>query len=412
MASLDYNITLGLESITKLCELLNNPQDKFKSIHITGTNGKGSVGAYIESILMEYGYTVGRYTSPAIETILETITINRIPITLEDYDTCKDTVLKASAKVEKLGIRKPSQFELETAIAFEYLSTRCDIAIIEVGMGGRLDATNVLHNKILSVITSISLDHTKYLGDTLKSITIEKCGIIQKGVPTITVSQCDEVMTVIKRICQENHSELNIANINEIQNVRLSNDYTLTFDYLNVNGKFAKYSGIKSKLIGDFQTDNAILSIKACETLGIFKESIMQGIYNAVWKYRFEIIKTNPVIILDGCHNADASKRLRKSLDTYFKDKSICYIMGVFKDKDYKTIVKNLCDRADYIYTISTDGKRSLSAETLAEVIRKYNCNVTPCDSISIAIELSKRANTDVILVFGSLSTLSQFNDF
>lgn len=401
----DYNITLGLESILKLCELLDNPQDKFKSIHITGTNGKGSTGAYIESILMESGYTVGRYTSPAVVSFLETITINRVPINLDNYNICKDKVIEVSKQLESLDIREPSQFELETAIAFEYLSTRCDIAIIEVGMGGRLDATNVLHNKVLSVITSISLDHTQFLGSTLKDITIEKCGIIQKNVPTVTISQNDEILQTIKSICKEKDSPLKIANRLDICNVYLDKDYILTFDYLN-------YKQLKSKLIGDFQTDNAILSIIACETLNISKECIINGIFKAVWKYRFEIIKSNPIVILDGCHNANASKRLRNSLDTYFKDKSICYIMGIFKDKDYITIVKNLCDRADYIYTISTDGRRSLSAETLAEVVKAYNCNVTPCDSISEAIELSKKANTDIILIFGSLSTLSQFNDF
>ena len=212
MPTLDYKLTLGIESISRLCELLGNPQDKFKSIHITGTNGKGSTGAYIESILIQSGLTIGRYTSPAVKDMLETITINKVPITQQEYDVCKSKVLEASAKLESLGVRQVSQFELETAIAFEYLSTRCDVAIIEVGMGGRLDATNVLHNKILSVITSISLDHTQYLGSTLKDITTEKCGIVQNGVPTVTILQNDEVIKTIKDICLQKGSPLSIAN--------------------------------------------------------------------------------------------------------------------------------------------------------------------------------------------------------
>jgi dihydrofolate synthase/folylpolyglutamate synthase len=164
-------------------------------------------------------------------------------------------------------------------------------------------------------------------------------------------------------------------------------------------------------MLGDFQTDNATLAITTCEVLNIPKGDIVKGILNARWKYRFEIVRTNPLVILDGCHNADASKRLRNTLDAYFKGKSICYIMGIFKDKDYTTIVSNLCDRAEVVYTISTDGKRSLSAESLAEVVKSYNPNVTPCSSVPQAVALAKTSNTDVILVFGSLSTLAQFDN-
>jgi len=406
MASLDYNITLGLESISKLCELLGNPQDAFRSIHIAGTNGKGSTGAYIESILIENGITVGRYTSPAVRSLFETITVNRTPITLDDYNTCKDRVIKVSKRLESIGVREPSAFELETAIAFEYLSTRCDVAIIEVGMGGRLDATNVLHNKILSVITSISLDHTQYLGDTLTSIATEKCGIIQSGVPTVTIMQHHDVLDTIYDVCKRKGSNLSVADRSNVLNVALDGNYILHFDYL-------AYKDLQSQMLGDFQIDNAILSIVACETLNVPKECIVRGISKAVWKYRFEIVRRDrPLIVLDGCHNADASLRLRKTLDDYFNNMSICYIMGIFKDKDYKTIVKNLCDRADVVYTISTDGIRSLSAENLAKVVRSYNDNVTPCYSIEQSIKLARSSNTDVILVFGSLSTLSQFDEF
>lgn len=398
------NITLGLEAISALCKELGNPQDRFKSIHIAGTNGKGSTGAYIEAILMEAGFTVGRYTSPAVVNLFETITINRKPITLNEYNVHKDKVLKACNKVVNRGIRQPSEFEIDTAIAYNYLSTKCNIALIEVGMGGRLDATNVLNNKILSVITSVSLDHTQFLGDTLQEIAFEKCGIVQSNVPTVTISQTDEVINTIKYICNERQSKLGIANNLDVSNVKLSSDYVLYFDYLN-------YKNLRSKLIGDFQTDNAILSIKACETLGISEKDIINGLYKATWKYRFEIINREPLFILDGCHNADASIRLRKSIDSYFKDKSICYIMGVFKDKDYKSIVKNLCDRADVIYTVSTSGDRSLSATTLANVVKEYNQNVTPCVSIDKAIELSQKSNSYVTIAFGSLSTLSQFDN-
>jgi dihydrofolate synthase/folylpolyglutamate synthase len=194
---------------------------------------------------------------------------------------------------------------------------------------------------------------------------------------------------------------LNIANAKDVQNVELSTDYTLHFDYLG-------YTSLNSHMIGDFQTDNAILSIVACETLGIPTNYIATGISKAMWKYRFEIVQRNPLIILDGCHNADASKRLRNSIDTYFKGKSIAYIMGIFKDKDYTSIVQNLCDRASIVYTISTDGKRSLSAKALADVVAQHNSNVIPCDSISKAIALNKQSPCDVTIVLGSLSTLGE----
>ena len=396
------DVSLGLESVSCLCELLGNPQDRFKSVHICGTNGKGSVGAYLESILIEAGYTVGRYVSPAIENVCETITVDRNSINLQDYEYYKSKVENLSKVVVSKGFRNPSPFEIETAIAFEYLSTRCDIALIEVGMGGRLDATNILHNKILSVVTSISLDHTQFLGNTLKEIAFEKCGIIQNNVPTVTISQDDEVLKVIRNVCKQSNSSLWIVNSKDASNVRLLKDFILSFEYPN-------YGLIQSKLIGDFQVDNAIISIKASEILGISKQSIIKGIYQAVWKYRFEIVRHKPLFILDGCHNVGASMRLKSSIDTYFKGKSICYIMGIFKDKDYKSIVRNLCSSADIVYTISTNGDRSLSAETLAQEVKKYDIKVIPCKSISQAIELSKLSNKDVTIAFGSLSTLDSF---
>lgn len=396
------DISLGLESISCLCEALGNPQDRFKSIHIGGTNGKGSVGAYLESILMGSGYTVGRYVSPAIENVLETITVDRVCITLQDYEYYRSKVESMSKVVTSKGFRTPSPFEIETAVAFEYLSTRCDVALIEVGMGGRLDATNVLHNKVLSVIASISLDHTQFLGDTLEKVAFEKCGIVQRGVPTVTISQESKVMSIIKSTCDGKGSPLWVADSSDVSNVELSEDYILSFDYLN-------YGSIHSKLIGDFQVDNAILAIKSSEVLGIPKESIVSGIFDAIWKYRFEIVSHKPLIILDGCHNAGASIRLRKSVDTYFKGKSICYIMGTFKDKDYKSIVKNVCPSADIVYTIATHGDRSLSAVTLAQEVEKYHINVIPCSSVSEAINLSRMSDKDVTIVFGSLSTLDNF---
>lgn len=399
---MDYSIELGLESISKLCGLLGNPQDAFKSIHIAGTNGKGSVGAYVESILIEAGYTVGRYTSPAVESIFETITVDRVPISAQEYDTCKGKVLAAAKQIT--GVRAPSQFEIETAIAFEYLSTRCDIALIEVGMGGRLDATNVLHNKVLSIITSISLDHTQYLGNTLEEIASEKCGIVQRGVPTVTISQSSGVLGVVSAVCESMGSTLRIADPKGVQHATLTDGYTLQFDYLG-------YRALNSHMLGDFQTDNAILAIVACETLGVPTDTIAKGLSKATWKYRFEVVRRDPLIVLDGCHNADASIRLRRTIDSYFEGKSIAYVMGTFKDKDYTTIAKNLCDRASAVYTISTDGKRSLSANDLAQVVSAYNPNVTPCSTVSQAIALAKGAHTDVVLVFGSLSTLGAIRE-
>ena len=394
-------IVLSLKTIKAICNDLGNPQDTFKAIHITGTNGKGSVGAYIESILIDNGLTVGRYVSPAIVDVYETITINRKKISEQDYLICKQRVLSVSENLHKQGYAMPSPFELDTAIAYTYLANRCDVAIIEVGMGGRLDATNVLSNKILSVITSISMDHTEYLGDTIQQIALEKCGIVCNDVPTVTIEQSSQAMEVIKTVCEQKHSKLIVANPKDISNVKLLKDYTLNFNY-------GEYVDLNSKMIGDYQTDNAIISIKACETLNVPKDTIVKGIADAVWKYRFEIVSTNPIIVLDGCHNADASVRLRRSIETYFKGKKLSYIMGVYKDKDYPTMAKSLCGMADTVYTIPTLGSRSLSATTLADTVKQYNHNVIACNDINTALNLSKHDGSEVIIVFGSLSTLSK----
>jgi dihydrofolate synthase/folylpolyglutamate synthase len=395
----DYDVALGLESISQLCELLGNPQDAFKSIHIAGTNGKGSVGAYLESILMEEGYTVGRYTSPAVESLYETVTVDGVRISEEDYLDCRRRVLEASERL--VGVREPSQFEVETATAFEYLSTRCDVALVEVGMGGRLDATNVLHHKVLSVLTSISFDHTQYLGDTLEAIASEKCGIVQSGVPTVTVSQSEPAMQTVRSVCQSVGSSLSVADTRDVRNVSLTEGYTLTFDYRD-------YVGLRTSMLGDFQTDNAALAVVASEVLGLSRRSVVDGIRNARWRYRFEVVRTDPLTVLDGCHNADASRRIRRSVDAYFPGKSVAYVLGVFKDKDYGAIARNLCDGAEVVYTVSTDGRRSLSAEALADVVRAYNPNVVPCETLERAVELSRERPCDVTVVLGSLSTLSE----
>lgn len=452
-----YGLVPGLETITELLNRLGNPQDKLKVIHVAGTNGKGSTSAFIATILTVAGYRVGRYISPAIFSYRERIQISkRVEIgknqpthnlgnkvsnnhikndkkedtlnTVRDWgngeDNCSidiefiteqgvcDTIATIKPACEAMvleGFHHPTSFEIETAMTMLYLLwEQVDFTVLEVGLGGRLDATNVIKKPICSVITSISMDHMQYLGDTLEQITREKAGIIKAGAPVVSCEQKPEVLKVLELTCKEQGVPFILADLSDIVQINHSLE-AVSFCYQ----KEDKGIDYKITLLGEHQVSNAVLAIqvaKLLEQLGIHigETNIKSGLYHTKWSGRFEIVARKPLLIIDGAHNEGAAISLRDSIGLYFTNQKIIYMIGVLSDKDYKSILKHTASLAQVIITFTPNNSRALSSKELAKEARKYCSYVLDAENIENAIQLAyQEANEeDVIIAFGSLSFL------
>ncbi|MHB8130596.1 MAG: bifunctional folylpolyglutamate synthase/dihydrofolate synthase [Mobilitalea sp.] len=422
-----YGSILGLVAIKELLNSLGNPQDRLKVIHVAGTNGKGSTTAFISSILSSEGYLVGRYISPAVFTYRERIQIsrrddNRIESdSKEDYDAfaittdyiTKQGVCDTIAVIQPIcegmvrdGFAHPTCFEIETVMAILYFSwEQVDFAVIEVGLGGRLDATNVIKKPICSIITSISMDHMQFLGDTLELITREKAGIIKKGSPVITGNKNPEVLRVLEQTCDELGTDLTIVEDKETVRIQTSPEETI-FYY-----REQEYA---IRLLGEHQISNAILAIHTGEILNrlgypISDRAIKNGLVQARWSGRFEVIAKEPYFIIDGAHNEDAALQLKKSIQLYFSERRIIFIMGVFADKEYKNILKITAPLAEVIITITPDNSRALVSSQLAKEAKKYGKGeIIDAGTVEQAVKYAyeKASKEDVIIAFGSLSFL------
>ncbi len=406
-----YGIIPGLDSIRRLCSRLSDPQKDLRIIHIAGTNGKGSAGTFINSILTCAGYRTGRYVSPAVMDYLEKIQYDGRSISEDEFAEAVTMVKEAADSIVSEGFPHPTVFEIETAAAFCYFrKMNCDIVLAEAGMGGRNDATNVIDESLVSVITSISLEHTQFLGDTLEKIAFEKGGIVKENGALVTITQNPVVTETLMNICTEKSADLIISKIYNISDFSCT-DGVQTFTYQDLNE-------LKISMLGKFQTENAVLAIDTCRYLNrkgyvISDKSIRQGLEAARWPGRFEVIRTSsPVIIIDGAHNSSAAARLRETIDICFAERSISYIMGTFRDKDYSEIARQTTKRAEKIYTVSTEGKRKLDAAVLAEAIKPYNPNVFPVSSAEEAVSRCIADKCDIVIAFGSLSFLKKIKDY
>lgn len=376
-----YGIVPGLDNISRLCALLGDPQDDLDIIHIAGTNGKGSTGAFIEAILSDAGFKVGRFASPAVFEYKEQWTSEGKSISGEKY---AEYISKIKNITDNEPDFHPTVFEIETALAFLFFRDNGgDIALIEAGMGGREDATNVIKSSLVSVITPIALDHAKFLGNTIEKIAEAKSGIIKENSAVVTAAQSEEAMTPIRREAAKNHAALYIS--------ESGTDYEIS-------------------LKGAYQKENAALAAEVCRHInGVTEQNIVNGLKNAVWHGRFETICSDPELVIDGAHNPHAAGALMKSVDAYFKGRKIIYITGVFADKDYEKIAAITAPRADKIYTITPDNPRGLSNAVYAETIAKFNPNVEAVTLDEALIQcIGLRAQKDtVIIAFGSLSFLA-----
>lgn len=400
---------LGLERINKLCSSMGNPQDKLKVIHIAGTNGKGSVAACLLSILMEAGLKVGFFTSPALERFTERIRINQEEISRLDTAKYLGEVREFCEKQVKEGLEHPLEFEMITAAALKYFyDKKVDIAILEVGLGGRLDSTNVV-TPCLSIITSISYDHMNILGNTLTQITSEKAGIIKEGVTVVSYPQLGEAYDVIKETCALKHCKL--VNVPGSAGKYLG---TVEYEKHLLQSVMIKASDeeylFSTKLLGTYQIKNmstAVFAAREINLLGVTvsHKNIIDGLNNVSWPGRLEVLGFSPYIVLDGAHNIDGIYKLKQSLEKYFKYRNLYLIFGVLKDKEVEKMVEVISPIAKKMICLTPNNERAEDIKLLLEIVKKYNVNCISETDYEMAIKTSLKwsGQKDLILVCGSL---------
>ncbi|MDZ7330470.1 MAG: bifunctional folylpolyglutamate synthase/dihydrofolate synthase [candidate division KSB1 bacterium] len=391
---------LGLNKIRTMLSELHNPHEKYFTIHIAGTNGKGSTSAMLESMLRAAGYRTGLYTSPHLVYVGERIRCDGKAISREELISY---ITQLRPLIQKY---KCTFFEAVTAIAFLYFAERAvDVAVIEVGLGGRLDATNVIH-PLLSIITGIEIDHTKQLGSDRTSIAFEKAGIIKPGVICLTYSHYPEVNQVFQKVCKENHAEhIQMERFIEVKNVELTE--RLTTINLGVNGCF--FPQLKLSLVGAHQIQNAGLAVAAATILNkrffpIKNEDIYHGLIDVQWPGRLQTISQRPKIVLDVGHNPDGILHAAKAIQGIFKFERLIVLFGVCRDKDYPAMVATLAPMADLFIATKADSTRALSPRSIAAVASRYSDRIYQCptskQAIMYALQLAQP--NDLILCIGS----------
>lgn len=402
----NFGSNYGLERTYKLLEHLGNPERDLKLIHIAGTNGKGSTTSMITEILMGEGYKVGMYTSPFIEEFEERIQINRNNIPKESLAILMDEIKVAVDKVIEAGYNHPTEFEIITVLMLLYFKKEnIDFGVIEVGLGGTLDSTNVI-KPIIQVITSISFDHTNLLGNTLEKIAKEKAGIIKRGIPTVIYPQQEEVLKVIKNKCFEMDSELYIAN-NE--NLKFKNIVNLDKPYQLL--KYNNEIDILLPLLGEHQIINLSVAMQAIEVLNnkniidISIANIVKSIKNVSWKGRLEVLSNNPYVVIDGAHNIQGIKTLSRNIKKYFKYENLYLILGILADKDVEEMIKIITPMAKKVYSVTPNSIRGELAESLKDEVSKFNKNCKAFDKYEEAYleALNDASEKDLILASGSL---------
>ena len=396
---------LGLERVKALCAAVGDPQDKLKFIHVAGTNGKGSFCAMTDSVLRSAGYKVGLFTSPYIVEFNERMRIDGKNISNEELCELVEYVKPYADAMQD----KPTEFELITVIAFLYFAKHgCDVVVLECGLGGRLDATNVINTAILSVIVGISLDHTAILGNTVEAIAAEKAGIIKEGVPHLWCGDAFEA----ERVISDKAQDAGVA-MHKVDKSRLC-VHEMTLDGTKMD--FCEYRDIELSLLGGYQPSNAANVLSAIDILkdmgyNVSDESIRRGLKSVKWPARFEIISREPLIIADGGHNPEGIDGAVDSIKTYFGDKKVIVITGVMADKDYGYMSSRIAEVADTVYCIKPQNPRALDADKLAAEFSRMGVNARACESVDEACRKALEhatLNACPIVSLGSLYMYSE----
>lgn len=404
-----FGSNYGLSRTEKILELLGNPEKKIKCIHVAGTNGKGSTAIMITKILREAGYKVGMYTSPFLEEFEERIQINGVNIPKEELSRVVTKLAKVVHKVEELGYQHPTEFEIITCAAFLYFYEKnIDFVVLEVGLGGRLDSTNVI-DPILCVITSISYDHMNILGNSLKEIASEKAGIIKKNKTVILYPQEEESEEVIESVARANNAYIIKVNDNSARFIEVENVASKLYQHIEVRTKNDSYD-ITLSLLGKHQLLNCSTAIHCVEELiqlgvNVEKKNIISALKNVEWKGRLEVLENHPLVVIDGAHNSDGIKKLSESIGTYFNYNKIVLILGILGDKEVEKMVEVISKKAKNIITVTPHSQRAELSSDLELVVKKYNKNCESVDDYKEAFLKAKQycSKDDLLLISGSL---------
>lgn len=406
-----FGMILGLERMNSLLKLLGNPQDDLKIIHVAGTNGKGSICRYIYSVLQAGGYKTGLYTSPFLEVFNERIELDGKYISNEDLAVYTDRVLKCVETMTQRGEQSPTEFEVVTAIAFLYFKEKgCDYAIMEVGLGGSGDSTNVCKAPLISVIASISYDHTDRLGNTLAEIAGEKAGIIKEGCPVVTSAEAPEALEVIERKAEE----LGCMYFETRHVPYAVKSQDLGGSVFDVNIQGVTYENLEISMLGEHQIKNAICALAALSIIeergdvSLHRDDIYKGFKAAKQIGRLEVMSAQekvPVVIIDGAHNPDGAASLRKAMKEYMPDKKILMVTGMLADKDTESILREFTAITDRFIATEPENPRKLDSESLKDKIEAMGAS---CESIPDCREAVKAAaergkDFDAVLYAGSL---------
>lgn len=408
-----HAMSLGLERITELLDRLGNPQHRLRFVHVAGTNGKGSTCSIMASILQEAGYKTGLFTSPYIEHFEERIRINGVSISPEDLRKVTLQVRDAAEAMQE----HPTEFELMTAVAFlHFAQAECEIVVAEVGLGGRLDSTNVIETPEVALIAPISFDHCALLGNSLAEIAAEKAGIIKESSAVVSASQEAEAADVLRRQAESRHASLRFVDSEAVQ---------------GSNGDFSygTYEHLALELQGTYQRFNAALAIEGCEVLRergwvISDKALREGLLRAHWAGRFEVMQVQPDIIVDGAHNIHAAKQLVKELETRYPLRRILFCLGVMADKDYPTMLEAYAPIAKAFVCYQPNMDRALPANKLAsaamyalanlpEEDHGQGCMVVAANSPEDAVNqvLGFASEYDVVCCCGSLYGIAAIKD-
>lgn len=404
-----YGIVPGLDSIRELLRRMDHPQEHLNIIHVAGTNGKGSTAAYIASILRVSGFRVGRYNSPSVYGYCERILIGLRRIPKKAVGEWIGRIRVVCDEMVADGLPHPTPFEIETAMAFGYFREQeCDFVVLETGMGGTYDATNIVDHTMVAVITSIGMDHMQFLGDTLPEIAAHKAGILKKGCEAVSLTQPVEAMEVIEKRAEALGCPLTVTDASHATHIHFGKTGS-TFDY-------GRYKKLSISLLGRHQVDNAVVAIEAVEALGrsgvrFPERAIYQGLAETVWSGRLQILSKRPAFVIDGAHNEDAARKLADAVELYFSGKRIIYICGMLRDKECGRVLEIMAPFAEQLITVTPpENPRAMHAYELAQLAMDYYPSVTSVDSLEEAVELSHllAGKEDIILCFGSLSFLGR----
>ncbi len=405
-----FGSVLGLERMTELLSLLGNPQDQLKVIHVAGTNGKGSVCRYIYSVLLEEGYKTGIYISPFIENFNERIEIDRFCISDEDLAVYTDRVLEAVSIMIKEGLQSPTEFEVITALALLYFKEKaCDYVVLEVGLGGSGDSTNVCRKPLMTVITSISMDHMDRLGNTIEEIAAEKAGIIKDGCPVVTSASDVRALRVIERTAEE-HKSMFFETTN--LPIRITEE-GISGSCFDVDVQGVSFEGVRIAMAGRHQIDNAVAAMCALSIMEergdvrVSRRALYAGLAAARQPGRMEVFteEKGPITIIDGAHNPAGAKALKDAVGSFCTDKKILMVIGVLADKDVKGMMDHFTDMTEDFIVTQPDNPRRLKAESLADMLRSRGCTCIEAPDIKQAYKeaCQRKDKYDVIIYAGSL---------